>query len=81
MQTPLQPTLIDQGLSLMLYGMGTVFVFLCILVFAILIMSKVVNRFSDPEPTAPIGTAPSNDVDSKIRRAIEQAISLHRNRS
>ena len=37
--------LIDQGLTLALYGMGTVFVLLTLLVFAIFIMSRVLGKF------------------------------------
>lgn len=38
------PTLLDQGLMLMLVGMGTVFVFLTILVAAMSLMAWLVNR-------------------------------------
>ncbi|MEM7359575.1 MAG: OadG family protein [Pseudomonadota bacterium] len=75
-------TLIDQGLNLMLYGMSTVFVFLTILVFATLFMSRVVNRFSSEEetpdvqtiikPAAPAGPSP------QILQAIKLAIAEHR---
>ena len=37
--------LIDQGLTLALYGMGTVFVLLTLLVFAIFTMSRVLGKF------------------------------------
>lgn len=71
----------------MLFGMGTVFVFLTILVFATTLMSKLVNRFTtEPEPetepsprqnaTAPISSQPS----PQIMSAIKQAITEHRNR-
>ena len=56
------------GTTLMLVGMGTVFSFLCIMVFAMNIMSKVVARLNLlwPEPVAQVaGTkkvkASSND--------------------
>ncbi len=38
-------SLIQQGLSLMLFGMGTVFIFLTILIFATATMSKVILRW------------------------------------
>jgi oxaloacetate decarboxylase gamma subunit len=41
----MEPTLLDQGVELMLYGMGTVFVFLAILVVATISMSALVQRF------------------------------------
>ena len=39
-------TLVEQGLWLMLYGMGTVFVFLTLLVVAMGFMSKVIGCFN-----------------------------------
>lgn len=49
----MQYTLIDQGLTLMLVGMGTVFVFLTVLVIAMSLMSLVVGRLQSgsSEPT------------------------------
>lgn len=41
----MQETLMDQAVSLMLYGMGTVFVFLAILVLATTAMSAITGRF------------------------------------
>jgi oxaloacetate decarboxylase gamma subunit len=38
------PSLLDQGLMLMLVGMGTVFVFLTLLVAGMSLMALVVNR-------------------------------------
>lgn len=40
----MQNSLMEQGLELMLYGMGTVFVFLALLVLAILLMSAIIRR-------------------------------------
>lgn len=83
----METTLIDQGVSLMLYGMGTVFVFLTILVFATTLMSKVVNKFSPEEPAPAQPTAPSTPVSNtasntqaspQVIKAIEKAISQHR---
>ena len=39
-------TLLEQGLSLMLVGMGTVFVFLTALVFAMSVMASIVKRMT-----------------------------------
>jgi len=63
--------LIDQGLRLMLVGMGTVFVFLSTLVVAMRIMSGLVRRLS-PAPIAP----PAADADQVA--AVAAAVEHHR---
>ena len=45
----MSPSLLDQGLMLMLVGMGTVFVFLTILVAGMSLMALIVNRFLPSE--------------------------------
>lgn len=46
--------LINEGLNLMLFGMGFVFVFLTLLVFATGLMSHLVTRYiPEPAPAAP----------------------------
>jgi len=81
----MQDTLIDQGISLMIYGMGTVFVFLAILVFATGLMSKLVNKY------APAQTSIEHDAEPNVGQAgvlphphvleaIREAISQHRNK-
>ena len=64
----MQPSLIDQGLTLMLVGMGTVFVFLTILVAAMSLMALVVRRLT---PTV-AGAGVSDDEVAAITAAIEQ---------
>lgn len=64
--------LIDQGLTLMLAGMGTVFVFLTILVIGMSAMSKLVMRF---QPSA----VPAGVTDQEVA-AISAAITMHRHR-
>ena len=61
--------LIDQGLTLMLVGMGTVFVFLTTLVFAMVAMSVLVRRF-EPVPTI--------EATEEEVAAISAAIAAHR---
>ena len=80
----MEQTLIDQGISLMLYGMGTVFVFLTVLVFATTLMSKLVAKFSpaeaaselDPEPT--VINANNKLPPNQVLQAIKQALAEHR---
>ena len=80
----MQTTLIDQGISLMLYGMGTVFVFLTVLVFATSAMSKLVANFG-PAEVAPTqqqfssNSVADNKLPSKqVLQAIKQALAEHR---
>ena len=78
---------VAQGMELMLYGMGTVVVFLALLVVVTTVMSGVVGRYF-PEPTAPAPSpasrgrtpAASREPDGELVAAITAAIRQHRNR-
>lgn len=76
----MQETIMQQGVDLMLFGMGTVFVFLTVLVIATTIMSSLVQRFfPEPEPVAPVaGPAPTGVTDPKLLAIIKAAIEQHR---
>ena len=83
----MQDNLIDQGISLMLFGMGTVFIFLTILVLATWLMSTLVNKFAlDTAIETPNAPPSNNDAGStntpspQILDAIKQAIATHRQR-
>ena len=77
--------LIGEGINLMFSGMGFVLVFLLILIWAIGMMSKLINRFfpePQPEPkTSPNSTAlsaaPTDDFE-RLRPVIAAAIAHHR---
>ena len=69
----MQNELFSEGLTLMLAGMGTVFVFLTALVIAMTIMSRIVMRMQ-PDPVV-AGAAQSNDDEIA---AIAAAIAEHR---
>lgn len=83
MMTP--SALIGEGINLMFSGMGFVLVFLLILIWAIGVMSKLINRFfpePQPEPkTSPNSTAlsaaPTDDFE-RLRPVISAAIAHHR---
>ncbi len=60
----------DQGITLMLVGMGTVFVFLTILVIGMSLMSAIAMRFTP--------VANDSDISDEEVAAITAAISRHR---
>jgi len=62
--------LINEGLTLMLAGMGTVFVFLTVLVIVMTLMSRLIARFQVAADMA----GPSDDEVA----AISAAIARHR---
>lgn len=80
--------LINDGFGLMLLGMGFVFLFLGVLIFATTYMSKLLTRyFPEALPVIKprnVAAATSNTgsaaVDPKIAAAITAAIHQHRNR-
>ena len=67
----LETSLLDQGITLMLVGMGTVFTFLTILVAGMSLMSSIVMRF------APVAI---DDPSDEEVAAITAAITQHRNK-
>lgn len=79
----MQSTLFEQALDLLVFGMGTVFIFLALLVVAINLMSRCVSTFF-PEAIAvesipqPKTTNDKADVDSTTLAAIQAAIHQHR---
>lgn len=79
MMTP--SALIGEGINLMFSGMGFVLVFLLILIWAIGVMSKLINRFF-PEPktsqnSTALSAAPTDDFE-RLRPVIAAAIAHHR---
>ena len=65
----MEATLLDQGVTLMLVGMGTVFVFLTILVIAMTLLASIVRRFTPVVEDA---------VSDEEVAAITAAIARHR---
>ena len=68
----MQQTLFDQGVTLMLVGMGTVFLFLTLLVAGMTVMATLVRRLS---PAVPEAAATDEEV-----AAIAAAIARHRDK-
>ena len=76
-------SLFAQGLDLMLYGMGTVFVFLALLVVGTTWMSALINKYlpepivGESSPVKPVAGAAAS-VDPKTVAIIQEAINAHR---
>jgi oxaloacetate decarboxylase gamma subunit len=68
--------LMASGVELMLVGMGTVFVFLTLLVIATTLMSRIVLRIAPPQPDAPA----DGQSDATLVAVIAAAIAKHRER-
>ncbi len=83
---PVQQTdIVSAGLELMLYGMGTVIVFLTLLVLATILMSRLVGRFFPepeirPTPARQAFGAPAPAQDKQLMAVIAAAIHKHRSR-
>ncbi|WP_200821206.1 OadG family protein [Oceanicoccus sp. KOV_DT_Chl] len=78
----MQSTLMQQGVELMLFGMGTVFVFLALLVVLTGVMSTVLQRFVKPEPVVaqrPSAQAGKQNNDQLVA-VISAAIHQHRSK-
>ncbi len=76
-------SLMSEGLTLMAAGMGFVFVFLTLLVYATCLMSKLVNKYAPevvPAPAAPAAVAPQAVDQSQLTAVIAAAIHQYRAR-
>jgi oxaloacetate decarboxylase gamma subunit len=77
-------TIVTQGLELMLFGMGTVFTFLTLLVIGTTFMSKIINSvFPEAEVEVPAPRPSANSaaaVDARTISIIEDAVRQHRAR-
>jgi oxaloacetate decarboxylase gamma subunit len=77
-------SLLSQGLELLVYGMGTVVVFLSLLVYATRLMSRVILRFFPAPPAATRTDTPSAathgnpTVSPELLAVIAAAVHQHR---
>lgn len=82
----MQSSLIQQGLDLLVYGMGTVFVFLTLLVVTVCVMSALIQRYfaevEEPQPQRAVAAASQGPtpVKPQVLLAIQEAIYQHRAR-
>lgn len=73
--------LVVEGVKFMILGMGSVFLFLTIMIVFMNVMSAVIHKFfSEPIPTIPVISEAENQVidNKKIIAAITAAIMYHR---
>lgn len=75
--------LMADGIGLLVLGMGTVFVFLTILIFATGIMSRLLTRFA-PEPVVvpavKAAQTKSQSADPQLLKVLSAAVKEYRNR-
>lgn len=77
----IEQSLVSQGLELMVFGMGVVFVFLTVLVFITMTMSKLVNTFApEPEVVAKPAAATGAGADPQLLKVLAAAVKEHRAR-
>lgn len=73
--------LLLEGVELMLFGIGSVFVFLVLLIVCIRMMSAVIGRFDSAPAVHPASGGPAaNELDADLVAAIQTAIHQHRAR-
>lgn len=78
--------LVSDGVGLMVLGMGFVFLFLVVLIFATSYMSTLINKFFPEDAVSTTSSTPINatavnpSVDPQIAAAITAAIHQHRNK-
>jgi len=79
----MQDSLMQQGLDLMFYGMGSVAVFLMMLVVLTQMMSWFIQRYLPEAPTVTAATesAEQAPVDAHLLAIIQAAVNQHRARA
>ena len=78
--------IINQGLALMVYGISTVFIFLCLLIGLVTLMSSILKNFKDDtdatENTSSIQPQlNASSIDSTILPILQAAVNEHRKRN
>ena len=80
----MQESLWAQGIDLMLFGMGTVFVFLTLLVIVTMIMSAIVSKYLAEDPDAELASVPNANSAAPVSKTtlavIQAAIQAHRSK-
>ena len=71
-------SLLSYGFTLMWIGMGTVFVFLVVLVLATQVMSAVINKLYPEKVFIPEDVPSVQGIDEETFAVIKEAIRVHR---
>lgn len=76
----MQSSLTQQGIELMLYGMGTVVTFLIVLIFATSFMTSLLGRYfkQDPIETKKISVTSNVANEDTLTKVIKKAIEQYR---
>lgn len=82
----MQESLMSQGISLLITGMGTVVVFLGVLVVLTTLASRLISKYLpepivEPKPAAPRPVRASQPADPRVIKIIQQAIEQHRSKT
>ena len=74
-----QNPLLQQGVELMIYGMGTVLTFLILLIFATILMTSFLGKYFKEEPIE-VQKKPSANIvkDDKLNKILKEAIAQYR---
>ncbi len=70
--------LVTEALTLTMYGMGFVFVFLALMVVVTTLMSASILRFQPNVILEPSGAVINNGIDEEAEFVIREAIKMHR---
>ena len=70
--------LLTEALTLTMYGMGFVFVFLALMVVVTTLMSASILRFQPNVILEPSGAVINNGIDEEAEFVIREAIKMHR---
>jgi oxaloacetate decarboxylase gamma subunit len=72
--------LLGDSITLTIFGMGFVFLFLALMVAVTNMMSLIVDKIQPTVNVPPLSSDPSNEIDDKTRAIIEAAIKMHTKR-
>ena len=72
--------LLGDAITLTIFGMGFVFLFLALMVAVTNMMSLIVDKIQPTVNVPPLNSDSSNEIDDKTRAIIEAAIKMHTQR-